>query len=204
MGATPRRTAPILLALLLALTACSSDATDTTTVPSESDAATTTTTVPASTTTDAFSIEVPSELEGFAVADVAVGDRLLLLAIADSPELRGQGLMGVTSLGDLDGMLFYWRHEASGAFWMKDTLIPLDIVWFLADGSFAGRASMVPCTEDPCPTYSPGPGIDFRYAIEAPPGQLDWVDDSTAAMPCRIGSSPARKHSNSSCSLFST
>ena len=181
MGAIPSRTVPILLVLLLALTACSSDATDTTTVPSASDAATTTT-IPASTSTAAGSIEVPSQLEGFAIADVAVGDRMLLLAIADSPDLRGQGLMGVTSLGDLDGMLFYWRHEASGGFWMKDTVIPLDIVWFLADGSFAGRASMVPCTADPCPTYSPGPGIDYRYAIEAPPGQLDWVDESTVIL----------------------
>lgn len=103
----------------------------------------------------------------------------MLLAVADSPQLRSQGLMGVTDLLDLDGMLFYWRHEASGGFWMKDTLIPLDIAWFAEDGSFAGRASMVPCVAEPCEIYSPGEGIDFRYAIEARPGDLDWVDDST-------------------------
>lgn len=170
MGATSRVGA-VALALLVLVGGCSSGATDTT--------AAVTTTVAFSTTEVDGSIEVPSRLEGFAVADVPVGDRMLLLAIADRPDLRGQGLMGVTSLGDLDGMLFYWRHETSGEFWMKDTLIPLDIVWFLEDGSFAGSASMVPCTEDPCPTYSPGPGIDYRYAIEAPPGQLDWVGEAT-------------------------
>jgi hypothetical protein len=110
---------------------------------------------------------------------VIVGDRLMFLAVADSPALRAQGLMGVTDLQDLDGMLFYWRHEASGGFWMKDTLIPLDIVWFAEDGSFAGRASMVPCDAEPCEIYSPGDGVDFRYAIEARPGDLDWVDEST-------------------------
>jgi uncharacterized membrane protein (UPF0127 family) len=87
--------------------------------------------------------------------------------------------MGVTDLGDLDGMLFYWRHDASGGFWMKDTLIPLDIVWFLEDGTYAGRASMEPCSTDQCPTYDPGPGVDYRFGIEANPGDLDWIDEFT-------------------------
>lgn len=92
--------------------------------------------------------------------------------------------MGVTDLEDLDGMLFYWRHEAGADFWMKDTLIPLDIVWFLEDGSFAGRTSMEPCptgslSTDTCPTYSPGDGIDYRFAIESELGGLDWVTDDT-------------------------
>ncbi len=101
------------------------------------------------------------------------------LAIADSPGLRATGLMGVTDLGDLDGMLFYWRHDAAGGFWMKNTLIPLDIVWFSIDGLPVGRASMVPCESDPCPSYSPGDGADYRYAIEANPGDLDWITDQT-------------------------
>ncbi len=131
-------------------------------------------------TTDATSSGVPVELRDHEVRQVTVGDRTLTLAVADSPQLRAQGLMGVTDLGDLDGMLFYWRHEAGGGgFWMKDTLIPLDIVWFLADGSFAGRSSMEPCVTDVCPTYKPGNGIDYRFAIEAEPGDLDWITDDT-------------------------
>jgi uncharacterized protein len=132
-----------------------------------------------STTVAATDPDVPPQLADVDLDRVIVGDRLLLLAIADSPALRGRGLMGVTDLGDLDGMLFYWRHEASGAFWMKDTLIPLDIVWFDEDGAFVGRASMVPCTTPTCPEYSPGGDVDYRYAIEANPGALDWVDGST-------------------------
>jgi uncharacterized membrane protein (UPF0127 family) len=140
------------------------------------------TTAPASaTTTGAPSAEpqIPHQLEGSEVREVSVGDRDLLLAIADSPGLRATGLMGVEDLGDLDGMLFFWRHEASGGFWMKDTLIPLDIVWFDESGAFVGRASMVPCTETPCPRYVPGEGIDYRYAIEANPGDLDWITEDT-------------------------
>ncbi|MGI9643400.1 MAG: DUF192 domain-containing protein [Acidimicrobiia bacterium] len=178
-----------LVVFALAVAACSSteDAAEFdagTEAPSASSSTTTT----SSSTTDAAedeqttttaAVSLPPQLADHDLDMVVVGDRLMLLAIADSPGLRAQGLMGVTDLGDLDGMLFYWRHEANGGFWMKDTLIPLDIVWFNEDGSYAGRASMVPCTEDPCPTYSPEGDPDFRFAIEARPGALDWIDEST-------------------------
>lgn len=124
-------------------------------------------------------LDVPEQLADHDLDMVVVGDRILLLAIADSPALRAEGLKQVTDLGDLDGMLFYWRHEASGTFWMKDTVIPLDIVWFNEDGTYAGRASMQPCTDDPCLEYSPDGDPDYRFAIEARPGDLDWVDEST-------------------------
>lgn len=126
--------------------------------------------------------DVPPQLADHDLDMVVVGDRVLLLAIADSPALRAQGLMGVTDLGDLDGMLFYWRHEASGGFWMKDTLIPLDIVWFDEDGRYLDRASMVPCPPDAgdaCPIYGPEGDPDYRFAIEADPGDLDWIDETT-------------------------
>jgi uncharacterized protein len=160
----------LLLAIALVVAACSSTAD----VPDAS-VPTTGTFPPATNGT----LDIPEELTDIDIDVVLVGDRTLLLAIADTPALRARGLMGVTDLGDLDGMLFYWRHEADGGFWMKDTLIPLDIVWFLEDGSFAGRASMVPCTDDPCPSYSPEGDPDYRYAIEARPGALDWIGAST-------------------------
>jgi len=122
-------------------------------------------------------VKMPPQIDTFRVKQVQVGDRAMTLAIADNPSLRRQGLQGVTDLEDLDGMLFFWRHDGD-AFWMKDTLIPLDIVWFNEDGTFKGRDSMVPCTADPCPTHEPD-NLDFRYAIEAPPGALDWVTPDT-------------------------
>jgi hypothetical protein len=76
-------------------------------------------------------------------------------------------------------MLFYWRHEASDGFWMKDTVIPLDIVWFDVEGRYVGRASMLPCEVEDCPTYQPESRADYRFAIEANPGDLDWVDETT-------------------------
>ncbi len=133
---------------------------------------------PSGSTTTSNEFAMPPQIADFRVKEVQVGDRTLTLAIADNPSLRQQGLMGVTDLGDLDGMLFFWRHDGD-PFWMKDTLIPLDIVWFNEDGTYKDRASMVPCTQDPCERYFPADGLEFRYAIEAAPGTLDYITDSS-------------------------
>jgi uncharacterized membrane protein (UPF0127 family) len=161
-------TTTIVIALLVS--ACSSTPTDTT-------SKTVSAAVDGKSTTTNETISVPPQIAEFDVQSVQVGDRTMLLAIADNPTLRSQGLKRVTDLEDLDGMLFFWRHDGA-SFGMKDTLIPLDIVWFNPDGSFKDRASMVPCTEDPCPKYAPD-DFDFRFAIEAPPGTLDFIDEST-------------------------
>ena len=94
--------------------------------------------------------------------------------MADTPALRSRGLMGVTDLGDIDGMLFRWPSDVESGFWMKDTLIPLDIAFFAADGSLVDLLSMVPCEADPCPSYRPsGP---YRSALEVEAGGFDHLD----------------------------
>ena len=85
--------------------------------------------------------------------------------------------MFVTDLGDLDGMLFVFDADLEGGFWMKNTLIPLDIVWFDSDGKWVGAETMPPCEADPCPTF--GPGALYRYAVEAPALQLAFVTPET-------------------------
>jgi uncharacterized membrane protein (UPF0127 family) len=164
------RATPVLL-IALVLSAC------TTSINSDDDPTVSTVPVVEDASPDSDAVAMPSQIDTFRVKQVQVGDRTLTLAIADNPTLRRQGLQGVTDLEDLDGMLFFWRHDGD-PFWMKDTLIPLDIVWFNEDGTFKGRDSMVPCTADPCPTHQPD-NLDFRYAIEAPPGTLDWITDDT-------------------------
>jgi uncharacterized membrane protein (UPF0127 family) len=165
------RAIPVLL-IALVLSAC-------TTSNYSDDATTTTSTGPVveEGSSSPGTIKMPPQIDTFRVKEVQVGDRTMTLAIADNPSLRRQGLQEVTDLEDLDGMLFFWRHDGD-AFWMKNTVIPLDIVWFNEDGTFKGRASMEPCTTDPCPTYQPD-NLDFRYAIEAPPGTLDFVTPDT-------------------------
>ena len=81
--------------------------------------------------------------------------------------------MGVTSLGDLDGMLFAWETAVQVSFWMKNTLIPLDIGFFDENGALFLVLSMVPCQADPCPTYPAEAPVS--YALEALPGFFDTV-----------------------------
>lgn len=88
----------------------------------------------------------------------------VVVEVADSPAERQQGLMGRTSLGADEGMVFLFDDVADGPvtseFWMKDTLIPLSVAFWDEDGRIVGIQDMDPCAEDPCPTYgSPKPYV---------------------------------------------
>ena len=119
----------------------------------------------------------PSGLDEFATTTITIDDRSMDVAVADTPTKRAHGLMGVTNLGGLEGMVFVFPVESGAGFWMKDTLIPLDIVFFSANGIFVDRFTMQPCIEDPCPSYDPI-GL-YRYAVEAPAGDLGFVTESS-------------------------
>lgn len=110
------------------------------------------------------------------VTTVRVDGIDLLVAWADTPQTRSRGLMQVERLGDLDGMLFDLGSERPVAFTMRNTLIPLDIYFFAETGAGVGRLEMVPCIEEPCPTYS----IDTpaRYALEIPAGSLELDEEA--------------------------
>lgn len=58
----------------------------------------------------------------------------LNVQVATTEAERERGLMGVTHLQPHTGMLFVFDNDAPVAFWMKDTLIPLDMVFSGADG----------------------------------------------------------------------
>jgi len=65
--------------------------------------------------------------------------------IADDPEERQQGLMGREMLDPDSGMLFIFDEPQVLTFWMKDTLIPLDIIFFGPQGALLGGETMLPC-----------------------------------------------------------
>ena len=122
----------ILVALIIVVAACSSsdDAVEPTVPPSQASTTPTTTTAPegGDATTTTAPAAIPPQLADHDIDMVVVGDQLMLLAIADSPGLRVQGLMGVTDLGDLDGMLFYWRHHANGGFASPSKPAPVPLI----------------------------------------------------------------------------
>ncbi|MDZ4827425.1 MAG: DUF192 domain-containing protein [Actinomycetota bacterium] len=116
-------------------------------------------------TTDAF-----PPFDGFTESYVGTDDRCLRVVIADESDERVQGLRGVSDLGNYDGMLFVFGEDSHSSFTMADTLIPLDIGWYDANGDPVDRTVMQPCpdAEVECPPYAArGP---YRYALETEAG----------------------------------
>lgn len=95
----------------------------------------------------------------------------LLVEVADEPSLQAIGLMNRTELPEGTGMLFVFEEEAMRHFWMKNTLIPLDIAFFNAKKELVALKTMEPCTADPCPKYSSSRSA--QYALELPAGYLE-------------------------------
>ncbi len=83
------------------------------------------------------------------------GSQLQINAEAAATEEQiTRGLMFRKSLGKDEGMLFIFPDSAVRSFWMKDTLIPLDMIFISENWTIAKIHHAAPCTSDPCRTYS--------------------------------------------------
>lgn len=93
----------------------------------------------------------------------------LLVETARTPAERSRGLMFRSLLAADHGMLFIFERPGKNRFWMKNTLIPLDIIWLDERKRIIHIEYQVPpCQRDPCPVY--GPSADSRYVIEVNAG----------------------------------
>ena len=76
--------------------------------------------------------------------------------LAKTPEEQAQGLMFRESLPPRHGMLFLFPEPGVHKFWMKNTMIPLDMIWLDREGRVVFvSADTPPCKADPCPSYGP-------------------------------------------------
>lgn len=96
----------------------------------------------------------------------------LCALLADTAVLQAKGMMDRSDFAGYDGMVFAFRTESSGMFFMRNTRVPLSIAFFDSDGAFISSADMEPCPDDvvDCPLF--GSDRPYRYAIEVPKGAL--------------------------------
>ena len=96
-------------------------------------------------------------LTGKGLATISTPKGTVIFAeVADTPAKRAQGLMFRTNLAPDHGMLFKFPELGNWTFWMKNTKIPLDIIWLDEAGNVVHIEPKVPIctrTDDGCPRY---------------------------------------------------
>jgi len=85
--------------------------------------------------------------------------------VAANDDMRAQGLMYRDHLAEDRGMIFLFPQSGEYAFWMKNTVIPLDMIWIdEAKKVVHITPDVPPCQADPCPSYPPG--VKAKYVLE--------------------------------------
>ena len=108
-----------------------------------------------------------------AIAEIDLGTRSVAFAveIADTPESRARGLMFRTDLPRDAGMLFVFDEAAPRAFWMENTPLSLDMLFFDERGVLCGLVEEAePFTRTPRPS-----GCDAQFVLEIHGGLSDQL-----------------------------
>jgi len=111
-------------------------------------------------------------------AEVEIADQTLGLEVAETPQQQAVGLMARESLPDDRGMLFPFEPARPVNFWMKNVLIPLDMVFIHGGEVVAISNDVPPCEGDPCPTYGPS-RQPVDYVLELRGGRAAELDLET-------------------------
>lgn len=107
-----------------------------------------------------------------AISYVVLKGKTFYVELAENDEQHARGLMFREQMAPDRGMFFIFNAEYMQAFWMKNTLIPLDMLYFDKNLRLVSTQSNVPpCKADPCPSYpSSGPA---QYVLELNAGTAD-------------------------------
>lgn len=102
------------------------------------------------------------------------GGAIIHAELADTPQKRAEGLMYREHLGADRGMLFTFLQAQPWTFWMKNTKIPLDIIWMNEKKQIVHIEQNVPIctrTDDSCPQYRPND--ESLYVLELAGGRAE-------------------------------
>ncbi len=109
---------------------------------------------------------------------VIINDHVITVELVSTFEEKQKGLMYRESLDKDAGMLFLYDDEQALVYWMKNTLIPLDMIFLSADQTIIHIAENVPPCEplesNDCPGY--GPTEEGQYVLEVNGGYAEAHD----------------------------
>jgi uncharacterized membrane protein (UPF0127 family) len=95
----------------------------------------------------------------------------LNVEIAKTQREKIFGLMFRKNIAENQGMLFIYSNFSLHSIWMKNTLIPLDIIWLDPEKKVVFFLDNVPiCKSQPCPSYAPPADIKSQYVLELASG----------------------------------
>ncbi len=125
---------------------------------------------------------------------VELGGKRYSVEIANTEEARARGLMFRDSMADNRGMIFIHDEEIPQSYWMKNTRIPLDILYFDNGRKLVSQQRDVPpCSlGDNCPSYPSN--VPARYVLELNAGQAERLQlQDGAVMKFGPGILPAKQ-----------
>ena len=98
-----------------------------------------------------------------------IGDKTIMLEVANTQALRSKGLMGIKDLDENNGMIFFWPGAARRCMWMKNTYIELSVAFINRDKKIVEIFDLVPESLDSVCSDS----RDIIAAIEMKKGWFD-------------------------------
>jgi len=123
-----------------------------------------------------FTVVIFALATGFCAKDAYIqiilpNGKTVIAELAVTDHERARGLMFREKINPDQGMLFIFESEGRHSFWMKNTLISLDILWLNRDQQIVHIEEHVPpCREDPCPSYASK--IPAMYVLELKAGSV--------------------------------
>ena len=99
------------------------------------------------------------------IVETAEGERSFSIEVADDPGERERGLMFREQMDDDHGMLFVFEDQREVGFWMKNTPMPLDLLFIAQDGTIKAIKQGEPFSEAVI-----SPGVPVRFVLELKAG----------------------------------